>query len=70
GFLRKIFNKSRSQYDSDDDARMPDGGDVLVKSLGVVSLTPLRNIVSEVLSSTRALPKDMFDDSGIQNRAE
>ncbi|EGP06226.1 ATP-binding protein [Afipia clevelandensis] len=70
GFLRKIFNKSRSQYDSDDDARMPDGGDVLVKSLGVVSLNPLRNIVSEVLSSTRALPKDMFDDSGIQNRAE
>jgi hypothetical protein len=70
GFLRKVFNKVRNQYDSDDDARMPHGGDVLVKSLGVVSLNPLRNVVSEALSESRVLPPGMFDESGIKDRAQ
>jgi hypothetical protein len=69
-FLRKVFNKIRVHYDSDDGVRMPDGGDELVKSLGVLSLNPLRNVVSDVLSSERELPKGLFDQTGIQDRAE
>ena len=44
-FLRKVFNLVRNQYDSDVKAALPHGGDVLVQSLGVVSLNPLRNVV-------------------------
>jgi hypothetical protein len=29
-FLRKVFNKARTVYDSDQNADMPDGGDLLV----------------------------------------
>ena len=35
-FLRKVFNKFRVQYDSDKNVSLPDGGDVLVRSLGVL----------------------------------
>ncbi|MEM6385509.1 MAG: ATP-binding protein [Pseudomonadota bacterium] len=68
-FLRRCFNLTRSVYDSDANAEMPDGGDVLVKSLGVVSLAPLRSAVSEALRTQPQLP-GLFDDSGITDREE
>ena len=66
-FLRKVFNKARQYYDSDDGAGLSDGGDVLVKSLGVISLKPLRNIVGETLKSQSPLP-DLFDETDIGDR--
>ena len=69
GFLRKAFNKARNTHDSDINATMPDGGDVLVQSLGVVSLNPLRSVVSEVLRTEPTIP-DLFDESGIGDREE
>src|SRR5207253_3131810 len=68
-FLRKVFNKARAIYDSDENAGMPDGGDVLVRSLGVLSLAPLRNVVSEALKTQPPIP-GMFDEAGIQDREE
>lgn len=68
-FLRKAFNKARNAYDSDDSVTMPDGGDVLVRSLGVISLNPLRSIVSEALRTQPAIP-DLFDEIGIDDREE
>ena len=66
-FLRRCFNLARSAYDSDTNAEMPDGGDVLVRSLGVVSLAPLRSAVSEALRTQPQLP-GMFDETGILDR--
>jgi hypothetical protein len=68
-FLRRAFNDARNAFDSDRAVAMPDGGDVLVKSLGVLSLNPLRNVVSETLAKQASLP-GLFDDSGIANREE
>jgi hypothetical protein len=68
-FLRRVFNKARTHYDSDQNARLPDGGDVLVHSLGVLSLSPLRNVVSETLKTQSPLP-GLFDESGIEDREE
>jgi hypothetical protein len=68
-FLRRVFNIVRSYHDSDVNLDMPDGGDVLVKSLGVLSLSPLRNVVSETLRTQAAIP-GLFDESGIPNREE
>ena len=68
-FLRKAFNKARNTHDSDSNASMPDGGDVLVQSLGVVSLSPLRSVVSEALRTQPAIP-GLFDETGIENREE
>lgn len=68
-FLRKVFNKARGCYDHDTNSAMPDGGDVLVQSLGVLSLNPLRNVVSEALKTQPQIP-GLFDDSGISNREE
>ena len=68
-FLRKAFNKARNVYDSDSNAMMPDGGDVLVQSLGVVSLSPLRSVVSEALRTQPAIPR-LFDQTGIGDREE
>lgn len=67
-FLRRCFNLARSHYDSDSNAAMPDGGDVLVKSLGVMSLSPLRSVVSEALRSQSPPIRDLFDDKGITDR--
>lgn len=69
-FLRRCFNFARSNYDSDTNAAMPDGGDVLVKSLGVMSLSPLRNVVSEALKSQSLPIRNLFDDQGITDREE
>lgn len=66
-FLRRAFNKARVNYDSDANAAMPDGGDVLVKSLGVMSLSPLRNVVSEALKGQPPI-RDLFDETGITDR--
>lgn len=66
-FLRKAFNKARTYYDSDQNAELPDGGDLLVKSLGVLSLSPLRNVVSEALTKQPPVRR-LFDDSGIDDR--
>lgn len=68
-FLRKVFNKARSCYDNDANSAMPDGGDVLVQSLGVLSLNPLRNVVSAALKTQPQLP-GLFDESGIKDREE
>ncbi|MCY4326008.1 MAG: hypothetical protein OXC53_00240, partial [Rhodobacteraceae bacterium] len=66
-FLRRCFNQARSAYDSDNRAALPDGGDVLVKSLGVVSLAPLRSAVLEALETGPQLP-GLFDESDITDR--
>ncbi len=66
-FLRRAFNQARVAYDSDQQVEMPDGGDVLVKSMGVLSLAPLRSIVSETLRTQAPLP-GLFDESGITDR--
>lgn len=66
-FLRKVFNKARGVFDSDDNAKMPDGGDVLVKSLGVLSLNPLRNVVAETLKSKAPVPA-LFDETGMSDK--
>ncbi len=68
-FLRKAFNKARNIYDSDKNAMIPHGGDVLVKALGVVSLNPLRSMVSEALRTEPAIP-GLFDETGIVDRQE
>ncbi|EAQ1498907.1 ATP-binding protein [Salmonella enterica] len=67
-FLRRAFNMARTNYDSDVNAAMPDGGDVLVKSLGVMSLSPLRNVVSETLKGQAPI-RDLFDETGIPDRS-
>jgi hypothetical protein len=66
-FLRKVFNMVRNYYDNDKNAELPDGGDVLVRALGVPSLTPLRNVVMEALKSQPALP-ELFDERGVQDK--
>lgn len=66
-FLRKTFNVARNFYDSDPMVAFSDGGDVLVKSLGVLSLNPLRNVVSETLNGQAPLT-GLFDESGIEDR--
>ncbi len=66
-FLRKAFNVVRSSYDSDTSVEMPDGGDVLVRSLGVLSLAPLRSAVSEALRTQPPI-SGLFDESGIDDR--
>ena len=66
-FLRKAFNQARAAYDSDQHVEMPDGGDVLVKSMGVLSLAPLRSVVSETLRTQAPLP-GLFDETGITDR--
>ncbi len=68
-FLREAFNKARNAYNSDNRAMMPDGNDVLVQSLGVVSLSPLRSVVSEALRTQPAIP-GLFDETGIGDREE
>ncbi|ARP82926.1 ATP-binding protein [Bordetella genomosp. 8] len=66
-FLRRAFNMARTNYDSDVNTTMPDGGDVLVKSLGVMSLSPLRNVVTEALKGQTPI-RDLFDETGIPDR--
>lgn len=66
-FLRRVFNKARTSYDSDQNVVLPDGGDLLVRSLGVLSLSPLRNVVSETLKGQAPLP-GIFDEEGIEDR--
>ena len=66
-FLRRAFNKARTTYDSDHNVEMPDGGDVLVRSLGVLSLSPLRGVVSETLRTQPPL-LGLFDETGISDR--
>ena len=68
-FLRKVFNKARQQYDSEGESGLSDGGDVLVRSLGVISLKPLRNVVAETLESQSPLP-GLFDESGLEDRKD
>lgn len=68
-FLRRAFNIARSAYDSDTNAELSDGGDVLVKSLGVVSLAPLRSAVSEALRTQPPIP-GLFDETGIEDREQ
>ena len=68
-FLRKAFNVARSAYDSDNNAGLDDGGDALVRSLGVVSLAPLRSAVTEALRTQPPIP-GIFDESGITDRGK
>jgi hypothetical protein len=68
-FLHLAFNKARAAYDSDESSMMPHGGDALVKSLGVVSLNPLRSIVDTTLASRAPIP-GLIDDSGIADRSK
>src|SRR6202043_2809999 len=68
-FLHLAFNKARAAYDSDESSMMPHGGDALVKSLGVVSLNPLRSVVDTTLASRAPIP-GLIDDSGITDRSK
>jgi hypothetical protein len=67
-FLRAVFNKARTEFDSDPNAALLNGGDALLKSLGVLSLNPLRHIVSETLANKIQLP-GLIDDSGIKDKS-
>jgi hypothetical protein len=67
--LRKIFNTVRSYYDSDDNLDIAHGNDPLLKSLGALTLKPLRNQVSESLRTKAQLP-ELFDESGIADRID
>ncbi len=66
-FLRRAFNLARKAYDSDQLVEMPSAGHVLLKSLGVLSLAPLRSAVSETLRTQAPIP-GLFDESGISDR--
>jgi hypothetical protein len=66
-FLHRAFNKARSAYDSDENSIMPDGGDVLVQSLGVLSLNPLRSVVDMSLATQPPIP-GLIDESGVKDR--
>ena len=66
-FLRRVFNLARSAYDNDEGVELSDGGDALVKSLGVLSLAPLRSAVAQTLKTEPPLP-GLFDDNGIDDR--
>lgn len=66
-FLHSAFNKARAAYDSDDNSMLPDGGDVLVQSLGVLSLNPLRSVVDSALASQPPIP-GLIDETGVQDR--
>lgn len=66
-FLRRVFNITRAAYDADKNTEIPDGGDVLVKSLGVLSLSPLRNVVSDTLAS-KAPVRGLFNDADVNDR--
>jgi hypothetical protein len=68
-FLRRVFNKARNYYDSDANVSLSHGGDVLVRSLGVVSLNSLRNVVSDTLGTNKPPVAGLLDDSGIEDRA-
>ncbi len=67
-FLKQAFNKVRTAYDSDNAASLTDTSDVLVKSLGVVSLNPLRTFVSKALEAGPVIP-EMIDDKGVDDPA-
>jgi hypothetical protein len=66
-FLHRAFNKARAAYDSDENSTMPDGGDVLVQSLGVLSLNPLRSVVDSSLASQPPIP-GLIDETGIVDK--
>jgi hypothetical protein len=66
-FLHSAFNKARSAYDSDTSATLPHGGDVLVQSLGVLSLNPLRSVVDSALASQPPIP-GLIDESGVKDK--
>jgi len=68
-FLRKVFNETRKHYDSDPQADLPHGGDVLVRSLGVLSLSPLRNAVTDALSNRTQMPS-LFDIRGVDKEEQ
>ncbi len=68
-FLHRAFNKARGAYDSDENSNLPDGGDVLVQSLGVLSLNPLRSVVDGALASQSPIP-GLIDESGISDREQ
>jgi hypothetical protein len=66
-FLHRAFNKARSTYDSDENSTLPDGGDVLVQSLGVLSLNPLRSVIDSALASQPPIP-GLIDETGVEDR--
>ncbi len=68
-FLHRAFNKARGAYDSDANSTMPDGGDVLVQSLGVLSLNPLRSVMDGALASQPPIP-GLIDETGIGDREQ
>jgi hypothetical protein len=68
-FLHRAFNKARGSYDSDANSTLPHGGDVLVQSLGVLSLNPLRSVVDSALASQPPIP-GLIDESGISDKQE
>lgn len=63
-FLRAVFNKARTAYNSAEVAAWPSPGDVLAKSWDVVPLRALGDVVSERLGTSVALP-DIIDTSGV-----
>ncbi len=67
-FLRSVFNRARSAYDSDENANLVNGADLLVGSLGVLSLHPLRSIISDSLRG-EIQPTWLVDESEVGDKA-
>lgn len=64
-FLIKMFNMARNVYESDKQLKLTDGGDILINSIGIISLAPLYRIVSAALEG-ESVPK-IIDMEGIDD---
>lgn len=64
--LRAMFNKARA-YDQASQPEMPDIGEILAKSWGVMPLQSLHQIVSDSLSNGTEMP-DFIDSSGVSDK--
>lgn len=65
-FLRALFNKVRT-YANDKENTMPNAGEVLTKSWGVMPTTALHNLVSETLRGIGTAP-GLIDMTGIVDK--
>ena len=68
-FLGKLFDRAKDAYDTESPLALPDGGDTLVRSLGLISLNPLRSVIAETLSTQSVIP-ELIDETGIADREE
>jgi Histidine kinase-, DNA gyrase B-, and HSP90-like ATPase len=67
-FLRAVFNKARTYYDSEQESSWPDAGDVLVDAWGVLPVAPLKRLIARAVKDENALPGNV-DISGVEDLA-